>query len=538
MAEAKQSDTAPAEILLVDDDAAVRHLLERALGAEGHRVRQAEGGEEALRAIAAHVPDLVICDLHMPGIDGLEVCRRLKSDEATRHLPFVLVTGTTDRDSRLRGLEAGADDYLTKPVDLGELFARTRSLLRAKRLDDEVRRQRQVLESLLAISSFTPGYAAQPDRLFADFLQRTAELLRAAQVAIVLERREQTPEIVACWPPEAGGAVAAKIASTGAMGLLLARAEPLHVGPADAALQASLGLAETFAGVPIHALDGHVIGAVAAFGVPDDLRPESLHVLRTLAQRTGAEVQLRHHAEHLEELVSERTRDLREALVALSEAKEAVERAHEATIFRLALAAEYRDNETANHLLRMASFTEILARAAGLPDAEVALLRHASLMHDIGKIGIPDNILQKPGPLTAAEYDLMKSHTVMGARIFEGSDAPLHRLSADVALGHHEWWNGQGYPLGRRGEEIPLPARIVAVADVFDALTSHRRYKPAWDIAEAFGHIEALAGTHLDPALVKTFLRERKAVADVCELLRDAPEKQPPAEERLPHALK
>jgi putative nucleotidyltransferase with HDIG domain len=531
------SSPGPADILVADDDPAVRALLSAALGARGHRVREAGNGSACLSEVAARFPDLVLCDLNMPDLDGIEVCRRLKGDETTRHVPFVLITGATDRESRLRGIEAGADDYLAKPLEMAELLARTRALLRTKRLDDEVRRQRQVLHSLLAISTFSPDYAGAPDRLFSDFLHRTSDLLRATHVAVILERHDQGPDVVGCWPEKHSQTVRDKISSSAAMGLLLAQATPVLVSPDDTEQMRTLGLTEGFAGVPIHALDGHVIGAVAAFGIPGNLRLEIFQILMALAQRTGLEVQLRAHSEHLEELVAERTRDLRAALDQLTEATAELEHSHEEMIFRLSLASELRDNETANHLRRMARFTEILAHAAGLPEADITLLRHASLMHDIGKIGIPDEILQKPGRLTPQEYELMKSHTVIGARIFEDSQAPLLVMSEQIALGHHEWWNGQGYPHGRRGEEIPLVARIVAVADVFDALISRRRYKPAWTIDHTFEHLRELAGTQLDPALVETFLRERPALEAIAEILRD-PEDEAVEQERTPHALR
>jgi putative two-component system response regulator len=159
-------------------------------------------------------------------------------------------------------------------------------------------------------------------------------------------------------------------------------------------------------------------------------------------------------------------------------------------------------------------------------------------MHDIGKIAIPDQILCKPGRLTPEEYEQMKNHTRYGAEICRGSGARLLQMGEEIALGHHERWDGAGYPSGKRGEEIPLMARIVAVADVFDALISHRRYKPAWEIGHAVEHVQEVAGKHLDAELVRIFLEQRPEIERILAELPDAPEDSPSASTRPPHALR
>jgi len=177
-----------------------------------------------------------------------------------------------------------------------------------------------------------------------------------------------------------------------------------------------------------------------------------------------------------------------------------------AIVQRLGRAAEYKDNETGMHVIRMSHYAHLLALAAGCnPDWAEDLL-NAAPMHDVGKIGIPDAILQKPGKLTEEEWVVMRRHPEVGAEIIGDSPANVLQLARSVALCHHEKWNGSGYPAGLAGQAIPLEARIVALADVFDALTSERPYKKAWAPEEAIALIESEAGQHFDPQLVPLFV--------------------------------
>ena len=175
---------------------------------------------------------------------------------------------------------------------------------------------------------------------------------------------------------------------------------------------------------------------------------------------------------------------------------------------RLGMAAEYRDEETGNHILRMSHTCALLARALGWSEADCELILNASPMHDIGKIGIPDAILLKPGKFTPEEWEVMQTHATIGARLLEGDNSSLMRMARAIALTHHEKWDGSGYPQGLAGEAIPMAGRIAALADVFDALTSQRPYKPAWTVEAAVDLIRQNRGRHFDPALVDVFLAE------------------------------
>jgi putative two-component system response regulator len=185
--------------------------------------------------------------------------------------------------------------------------------------------------------------------------------------------------------------------------------------------------------------------------------------------------------------------------------QEIVKRERE-TVFRLAKAAEYRDPETGAHILRMAHYSMLIARELGLSEEDQQLLLEAAPMHDIGKVGIADKILLKPGRLTAEEFDVMKQHAVFGYELLRGSSSHLLQAAAEIAKGHHEKFDGSGYPDGVRGDAIPIFSRIVAVADVFDALTSERPYKKAWEVSDAVEFLNSGSGTHFDPACVKAFL--------------------------------
>lgn len=176
------------------------------------------------------------------------------------------------------------------------------------------------------------------------------------------------------------------------------------------------------------------------------------------------------------------------------------------TVFRLAKAAEYRDPETGAHILRMAHYSQLIAREMGLSEAEQQLILEAAPMHDVGKVGIADKILLKPGALSAEEFDVMKQHAVYGYELLSGSSSALLQAAAEIARGHHEKFDGSGYPDGIKGEAIPIFSRIVAVADVFDALTSARPYKKAWSVEEAVDFLTKGSGSHFDPACVQAFL--------------------------------
>ena len=203
----------------------------------------------------------------------------------------------------------------------------------------------------------------------------------------------------------------------------------------------------------------------------------------------------------LDGMVKERTKELNDTRLEV--------------IRRLGRAAEYRDDMTGFHIIRMSRYSQLLALAAGMSEIEAEMLLNASPMHDIGKIGIPDHVLLKPGKLDAEEWTIMKTHVDIGVEILSGSDSELMDMASEVAQNHHEKWDGSGYPQALAGENIPLTGRIVAVADVFDALTTERPYKEAWPIEKAIEFLKEQSGKHFDPKLVELFLDIMPAILNV-----------------------
>lgn len=329
-----------AHILIVDDEPSNLKLLEKMLNRHGYdNLTLIEDPREVMQAYERNLPDIVLLDLNMPHLDGFAVLELLK-EKSGRELPPVLVlTAQQGYEHRLRALENGARDYLTKPFDRAELLARVRNLIEAQLFHKYMRGQNEVLE----------------------------------------------------------------------------------------------------------------------------------------------------------QMVRERTRALRHTRLQI--------------VRRLGRAAEFRDNETGFHILRMSHISALLARALGWDEDQCELLLHASPMHDVGKIGVPDSILLKPGKLDSEEWDVMKSHVTIGAHILDGDDSALLTLAREIALSHHERWDGSGYPNGLIGEAIPPSCRIVALADVFDALTSERPYKRAWTVEASLEHIHEQSGKHFDPAVVEHFMQ-------------------------------
>lgn len=340
-----------ARILAVDDHPEGRRALQRVLTAAGYQVEVARDGFDALAKLPLGA-DLVLMDAEMPGLDGFEVTRRIRSDPAQRDLPILMVTGMDSPEDRARAAEAGVTDFITKPYEVAELQA------------------------------------------------RCAALLRAAQVP--------------------------------------ARAAP----------------------------------------------------------RTN------------ERAVAERSTELLREI-------EAARAAHLDAVRRFALAAEARDSTTPANPERLGLYCALLATALGQPPDEAELTRHAAPLHDIGKIGIPDAILLSPRKLDTDEWEIVKRHTTIGARMLRGSPSPVLQAGEVIALSHHERWDGSGYPHGLRADAIPLLGRICAVADVFDALTCHRLYRDAVPTQLVWEMMLAERARHFDPVVLDAFVRCRDAVKDI-----------------------
>jgi len=360
-------------ILIVDDEDKNFRLIMAILKSLSCVFETAKNGKDAILKTVEFNPDLIFLDIMMPELDGYAVCRMLKDNIDTRHIPILMMTALDDKASKLKALEAGANDFLTKPVDSTEVMIRTRNLLRIKEFED-----------------FLKDHAT---RLASETEKKTAELNAALQDVIRSQRK-------------------------------------LKVSYLD-------------------------------------------------------------------------------------------------TIFRLTIVAEYKDEATAAHVKRVGLCCAHIARELGWSEEKVETIKYASPMHDIGKIGIPSDILLKPGALSPEELALVKTHTTIGGKILQGSHSEFLQMAERIAINHHERWDGTGYPNALRGEEIPIEGRIVAFADQYDALRSIRPYKPAFDYIMAYRIMikgnERMGPQHFDPQVLKVFSDTHKSFEKIYEHYKDAP---------------
>ncbi len=281
------------------------------------------------------------------------------------------------------------------------------------------------------------------------------------------------------------------------------------------------------AAIMVTGLDSPVLANAAldmgAFGYV--IKPfEANEVLINVAnafRRRRLEIENRAHRQNLEDIVRTRTMALQQALEWLERSEKELRLSREETIQRLAIAAEFRDSSTAKHIQRMSHYCELLARKIGLSADRCDLIRTASPMHDIGKIGTPDHVLLKPGKFTPEEFNVIAQHAEIGYRILGGSDAELLKVAAVIAWTHHERWDGSGYPRGLKGEDIPIEGRIAAIADAFDALTTERVYKPAFELDHAVDLMLKHRGEHYDPDLLDVFLSSMEDVKKIHERYAD-----------------
>lgn len=266
------------------------------------------------------------------------------------------------------------------------------------------------------------------------------------------------------------------------------------------------------------AFDAGVYGFICK---PFEMNEVIIGVVNALRRRC-LEIENRQHREMLETKVAERTAALQEAIRGLEAAQKEARRFQAETVERLSKAAEFRDNETARHIERMSRYCYFIAKRLGFDDARVDLIRTASPLHDVGKIGTPDHILLKPGVLKVEEFAIMKQHAEIGYRILAGSSSDMLNIAAEIAWTHHEKFDGTGYPRGLAGEEIPIEGRIAAVADVFDALTSVRVYKAALSNEKSIAILQRGRGTHFDPHVLDAFLDSMDEIVRIQATFQDS----------------
>ena len=449
-----------ARVLAVDDRAEQLRIAERALGGN-FEFSFARNVEEARERLAAGSFELAICDIEMPGESGLVLVEELA--DTRPEIAVIVVTGIDDVAVAERAFGLGANGYLVKPFWPGQLKISCLLALHQRQLEIAQESHMRTLES------------------------RMQNLMDRAPVPMYIKDRELRYVVA--------NRVAAEVAGLDPGGLIgLDDSAIMSADSSELAREVDRRILET--GEPFEGEERLQVGleertflSVKFPHVDDD--GEIIGVSGVSADITGQK-----RAEQLE----------REFAQAQVRAIEELRRSRLETLERLSRAIELRDGETGAHVNRMARVAALLGQLTGLPSEEVELLRAAAPMHDVGKIATPDQILRKPGKLTAEEFEAMKQHTVVGHDILAGSEGPLLQMAARIALTHHEWFDGSGYPRGLCGEEIPLDGRIVAVADVFDALLSDRPYRPAIEPQEAAAMIDSERGTHFDPSIATLLL--------------------------------
>jgi len=456
-----------------------------------------------LAKMVEHSPDIVFADLDSPAVDGVLLCEALRSDQEWWYVPIVVVASALSLDERTHLLECGADEVMLHPVDSREVHARVRSLLRMRKMHDQVRGYQNSQHALFHLTTLS-DHGPFSREVLQELAEKTCELTGMEQVYIT-SGGARTWEILA-----------SHVGNEDSPGIVLPtlgeRVWEVLEGREIIRHDAGPG---PYIGIPLMTSDDEIRGILHGFGGEALPAQDRVELLGIVGQRICNELQIREWNMRLRTEVDERTAELKTAIRDVAEANRKVVQASEDTMNRLAMAATYHDVDTGSHIDRMSDYAAAIAGELGWTQDQQELLRIAAPMHDVGKIGIPDAILRKQGQLTPEEWENMREHPAIGARILGGSTSKLLQMAEIIALTHHERFDGKGYPEGLRGEGVPLVGRIVALADVFDALTTDRPYKEAWSLEEALERVREESGKHFDPKVIDAFFRALPEVQEI-----------------------
>ena len=522
--ESAHGEAARGTVLMVDDDPSARCLFRKLLEREGFEVHEACDGRDALAKVSGIHPDVILMDALMPNLDGFECTRQLAADPACSDIPVIIVSGQTDEKHVEAGYEAGAKEYITKPIRHREFVLRVRTMVELHRgkanllKSNEVRGEQARAMGILFDLSRRLAVAQSTEEIVELAVYATAEVMCCRRVSIMFpddERKQlfiakavgMTDELAAKIRVPVGGAIAGRVFASGEPTVLNAsQVEREHSKSYDSEFFASVPLASQAL-----AVSKKVVGVLNVTERYDGRAFDALDLewLGTVCNVT---------ASGLEQI----------------QAGQARERAHAAIVVGLAKLAEHRDSDTGNHLERVTQYALMLAKelrhteryGALIDDQFLESLARAMPLHDIGKVAVPDAILLKPGRLTSDEFTVMRRHTEVGARAIQSAieqapDAGFLTMAREIAHDHHEWFDGAGYPRGITGDEIPLEARIAAVADVYDSLTTKRPYKEAFPHARAVGIILESSGTQFDPDVVGVFVAREQDFAEIAAERKD-----------------
>ncbi|MBF0328361.1 MAG: response regulator [Nitrospirae bacterium] len=498
-------------ILCVDDEQSNLKLLDAILLPRGFEVVKASNGKEAMLIVLKEKIDLMLLDVMMPEMNGFEVCRTIRDVDEVRHIPVVLITALHDKMDRIKGIEAGADDFVSKPFDKDELLARVNMLLTMRNLNARLNTAYEGMKNITQhgrelLKHFDPlnfDLIFEIDRVVNKFLrieEKDADKPQMIIVGAVIENYKMTWYVYEAL----SGRIEKRLIDIPYKDAanLPVNSKALFFNEDYMEQSGLMPVLEKIPGI-VHPIENIVcyIGSDICF------------IALNYGRMVGS-----YDATVLDSFVFQTL-----LLKAISGQIKAVEDAFEYVVKALARASEANDEDTGNHILRVAENCVVLAEKLGCDNKFINEIRFQAIMHDVGKISIPSGILKKPGKLTEEEFEEMKKHPLYGAKIL--GDHPMLKMAKVIALTHHEKWDGSGYPYGFVEKMTPIEGRIMAIADIYDALRNARVYKPAFDhektcriILEGDGRTMP---SHFDPAVLKAFEECAPKFKEIYERLKD-----------------